>query len=385
MLFAGSTVVIALLSLYFGGIPIVRALGYSAAIVVAVAVVAALTLLPGVLGLLGERINSLKLPFGGHAHDDQPHGWAAGRAASAATPGRRRSPALVDPDRAGAAAARHHARPARQRPATRPTPRRSSPTTSSREGFGAGHERAAARLGQARPARRSPTRRSSTRSRQQQQQQQQQAQEQYQQQAQAAAAAGEPPPPEPAGPDAGPAAGAAAAGEVPQVGRERPAADQARATRSRRTPTSIDVSLPAVSKRRDRRRHQRRPRTPRPSSERTRRPRQPPPRRRRSRRRSRTRRRRRPTSAASTAAYIDLADRIGEKLPLVIAIVLALSFLLLMLAFRSLLVPLTAGLMNLVSVAASYGVLVAGLREGLRDLADRPRPHDRRSSPSCRC
>ena len=44
-----------------------------------------------------------------------------------------------------------------------------------------------------------------------------------------------------------------------------------------------------------------------------------------------------------TAAYIDLADRIGEKLPLVIVIVVALSFLLLMVAFRSILVPLTAG------------------------------------------
>jgi RND superfamily putative drug exporter len=66
----------------------------------------------------------------------------------------------------------------------------------------------------------------------------------------------------------------------------------------------------------------------------------------------------------TTAAYIDLADRISEKLPLVIGIVVGLSFLLLMVAFRSLLVPLTAGLMNLVSVAASYGVLVAVFEKG---------------------
>ena len=45
----------------------------------------------------------------------------------------------------------------------------------------------------------------------------------------------------------------------------------------------------------------------------------------------------------TTAAYIDLADRISDKLVSVIAIVVALSFLLLMLAFRSLLVPLTGG------------------------------------------
>ena len=66
----------------------------------------------------------------------------------------------------------------------------------------------------------------------------------------------------------------------------------------------------------------------------------------------------------STAAYIDLADKIGQKLPLVIAIVLMLSFILLLLAFRSIVVPLTAGLMNLVSVAASYGVLVAVFEKG---------------------
>ena len=66
----------------------------------------------------------------------------------------------------------------------------------------------------------------------------------------------------------------------------------------------------------------------------------------------------------TTAAYIDLADRIGDKLPSVILIVVALSFLLLMLAFRSLLVPLTAALMNLLSVAAAYGVLTAVFEKG---------------------
>ena len=76
VLFAGSTVVIALISLLFAQIPIVSALGYSAAIVVAVAVCAALTLLPAILGLLGERIDHARLPIRQHHHDDQPHGWA---------------------------------------------------------------------------------------------------------------------------------------------------------------------------------------------------------------------------------------------------------------------------------------------------------------------
>ena len=116
VLFAGSTVVIALLSLYFSGLPIVRALGYSAAIVVAVSVTTALTLLPAVLSLLGERINSLKLPFGGHPHDDQPHGWArwarevGKRPWLAAVAGIAILVALALP------AARHHPRPARRRP-----------------------------------------------------------------------------------------------------------------------------------------------------------------------------------------------------------------------------------------------------------------------------
>jgi RND superfamily putative drug exporter len=65
-----------------------------------------------------------------------------------------------------------------------------------------------------------------------------------------------------------------------------------------------------------------------------------------------------------TAAQIDLAARIADRLPLVIAAVIALSFLLLMTAFRSLLIPLKAGLMNLLAVGAAYGVLVAVFQWG---------------------
>ena len=66
----------------------------------------------------------------------------------------------------------------------------------------------------------------------------------------------------------------------------------------------------------------------------------------------------------TTAGYIDLADRISEKLPSVILIVVALSFVLLTLAFRSILVPLTAAVMNMLSVAAAYGVLTAVFEKG---------------------
>ena len=60
-----------------------------------------------------------------------------------------------------------------------------------------------------------------------------------------------------------------------------------------------------------------------------------------------------------TAAYIDLAAAISKKLPLVVAVVIALSFLVLLLAFRSVVIPLKAAAMNLVSVLAAYGVLTA--------------------------
>jgi uncharacterized membrane protein YdfJ with MMPL/SSD domain len=60
----------------------------------------------------------------------------------------------------------------------------------------------------------------------------------------------------------------------------------------------------------------------------------------------------------TTASYINLASEISSKLPLVIGIVLVLSFLLLLLAFRSLLVPLNAVVMNIFSILAAFGVVM---------------------------
>ena len=65
-----------------------------------------------------------------------------------------------------------------------------------------------------------------------------------------------------------------------------------------------------------------------------------------------------------TAGYIDLADEIAKKLPLVIAMVIALSFLLLLIAFRSIAIPVQAAVMNLLGVAASYGLLVVVFQWG---------------------
>jgi len=60
-----------------------------------------------------------------------------------------------------------------------------------------------------------------------------------------------------------------------------------------------------------------------------------------------------------TAASMDFASYLGNRLPILIGAVLVLSFLLLMAVFRSLLVPLKAVIMNLLSIGAAYGVIVA--------------------------
>ena len=66
----------------------------------------------------------------------------------------------------------------------------------------------------------------------------------------------------------------------------------------------------------------------------------------------------------STATLIDLTDRVVTYLPIVIAAVVLGAFLLLVLVFRSILVPLKAALMNLISIAAAYGVVVAVFQWG---------------------
>ncbi|MEV1069570.1 MMPL family transporter [Streptomyces sp. NPDC050263] len=60
-----------------------------------------------------------------------------------------------------------------------------------------------------------------------------------------------------------------------------------------------------------------------------------------------------------TAVSKDFATVTGDRLPLFVATIIGLGFLLLLVAFRSLVVPLTAAVMNLIAAAASFGVLVA--------------------------
>jgi putative drug exporter of the RND superfamily len=65
-----------------------------------------------------------------------------------------------------------------------------------------------------------------------------------------------------------------------------------------------------------------------------------------------------------TALMSDLSERITSRLPAFILAVVALSFLLLMVVFRSILVPLKAAIMNLLSIGAAYGVIVAVFQWG---------------------
>ena len=66
----------------------------------------------------------------------------------------------------------------------------------------------------------------------------------------------------------------------------------------------------------------------------------------------------------TTAIFIDFANVLSSKLPLFIVLVVVLSFLLLMTVFRSFVIPLTAACMNLLSIGAAFGILVAVFQWG---------------------
>ena len=75
--------------------------------------------------------------------------------------------------------------------------------------------------------------------------------------------------------------------------------------------------------------------------------------------------------AGSTASSVDFNDRLGERVPWVFAFVLGMAFLLLLVSFRSLVIPLTAIGLNLLSVGAAYGVVVWVFQDGhLEGLLD---------------
>jgi RND superfamily putative drug exporter len=66
----------------------------------------------------------------------------------------------------------------------------------------------------------------------------------------------------------------------------------------------------------------------------------------------------------TTAVFVDFGHVLSRKLPLFIGIVVALSFLLLMVVFRSLVIPLTAAIMNMLSAGAAFGLVTAVFQNG---------------------
>jgi RND superfamily putative drug exporter len=66
----------------------------------------------------------------------------------------------------------------------------------------------------------------------------------------------------------------------------------------------------------------------------------------------------------TTAIFEDFSHILSAKLPLFIGVVVVLSFLLLMAVFRSLVIPLTAAVMNLLSAGAAFGIVTAIFQKG---------------------
>jgi RND superfamily putative drug exporter len=73
-----------------------------------------------------------------------------------------------------------------------------------------------------------------------------------------------------------------------------------------------------------------------------------------------------------TANFIDLSALLGSRLLPFIAVVLAIGFVLLLILFRSLVIPLTAAVMNLLSIGAALGVVVAVFEKGWTGLPSGP-------------
>jgi putative drug exporter of the RND superfamily len=73
-----------------------------------------------------------------------------------------------------------------------------------------------------------------------------------------------------------------------------------------------------------------------------------------------------------TAAFIDLSALLAGRLPPFVAVVLAIGFVLLLVLFRSLVIPLTAAVLNLLSIGAALGVVVAVFQRGWTGLPGGP-------------
>jgi len=365
VVFAGGTVVIALCSLAVARIPIVSALGYSAAVVVLIAVITAITLLPALLAALGTRINSLRVPFlRTPPHDHRPHGWARW----ARGVGKRAPGAMV----LGIAILLVLAIPALNLQFGQQDNGQLPKSTTTRQaydlltkGFGPGVN---GPLLIAVDFKGSPAHPDNKQLNQVEEQQKQAQQTAVDQTAQQLEAQGVPA-------DEAQSEAEQQVKSQPPTKKEKQASQQEAFLKTSASDPRLvklenkigktkgvkDVSPAEVDKSGDTAVFTVTPTTS-PSANAT---------------ETLVRTLRSPvipdalkgtTPAAyvggQTAGYIDLGDRISERLPLVIATVIVLSFVLLLIAFRSMVVPLTAGLMNLLSVGAAYGILTFVFQEG---------------------
>jgi putative drug exporter of the RND superfamily len=356
--FAGTTVVIALCSLGLAGIPLVRTLGFCAAIAVLVAVTAATTLLPALLGALGPRINSLRVQLGRtHPDDHQPHGWA--RWAERVT--RRPWPWVI----ASTLFLLVLAAPVLDLQLGQNDVGADSKSTTSRQaydlitkGFGVGQNGpllVAVKFGTPAKPDQSKVDQVNTQEAQLKQQQQQLVQQGLaaglsQQQAQAQAQQK--------------TSKQQAQLEAQKKQVSSPASDPRLTTLEddiKKTPGVKSVS-PATTDKPGNAAVFTAIATTSPSSEKT------------EKLVNHLRDDVIPNATkgtdltasigGQTASYIDLAKKIADKLPSMILIVVGLSFIVLVLAFRSLLIPVKAAVANLLSVAAAYGVLTAVFQKG---------------------
>jgi RND superfamily putative drug exporter len=358
VVFAGGTVIIALCSLYFAGIPLVTTLGYTAAVAVVVAVLAATTLLPALLGALGPRIDSLRVKVGRtHPDDHQPHGWTRWARGVAARPWRSTIASVV--------VLAVLAIPVLQLTLGQNDVGALPKSTTARqaydlmsEGFGVGSNGpllVAVKLGSKAQPDQNNLDQINKQEKQLQQQQnqivqqglaagltQQQAQQQAQQKTKSQSDELATKKKQAESPATDPRLSTlqkdmAKANNVQSVSPPtlNKSGDTAVYTVVAKTAPSSPATEDLVNNLRD---------TVIPQALKG-------------------------TNLTAyvggqTAAYIDLAQRISDKLPSIILIVVGLSFIVLLLAFRTVVVPLKAAVMNLLSVAAAYGVLTFVFQEG---------------------
>jgi putative drug exporter of the RND superfamily len=341
VVFAGGTVIIALLSLAAAGIPLVTTLGYTAAIVVVVAASAATTLLPAILGLIGLSINRLRVPGMRQHHDQRPHGWVRWAAYVGSHPW----PALI----VGLVVLLIFAAPVRSLHLGQTDNGALPKDTQSRqsydkmsEGFGPGSNGPMLiAVNLSKPAHNDQADLDKLRNQQQAKQKEAQEDKAIEKQVQEEAAKKE----------------QSSGQEDKEMFLESKSSDPrltALRTDLQKTKGVDTVTLPLVNKKGDAAVYTVTATTA-PSSRATedlvnilRNDVIP---------KATKGKQMSADVGGTTASYIDLASEISSKLPLVIGIVLVLSFFLLLLAFRSLLVPLKAVVMNVFSILAAFGVV----------------------------